>query len=177
MLIECSLESIREFLEKEAIKCKIERGIGEIPTDFLTIDMGQDEKGRPQLIELFAVIKEIPETEGEHRKEKTQNPNFLDLQYLLPFRFPGESVNDIARYLLLINKTLKFIGFGMSEVDGLVYFRHNLYCQRSKVNVELLKGLLGYLLLIVDSFSPTIERLARREITLQEVIEQSLKKD
>lgn len=182
MLIECSLPSIKEFLEKETIICSIEKGVGEFPVDYLMIDMGEDEKGRPQRIELFAVQKEIPETEdtsGRPKSDKTKGgdkPNFLHIQYFLPFKFRDESVNNIARFLLLINKTLEFTGFGMSEVDRLVYFRNDLFCDRSKVNTELLNGLLGYVLLIVDSFSPTIERLALQESTFQEIIDQALGK-
>lgn len=181
MLIECSLVSIKEFLEKETISCSIEKGVGEFPIDYLMIDMGEDVKGRPQLIELFTIQKEIPETEGEAGKTKGETtkdgkPNFLHIQYFLPFKFLGESVNDIARFLLLINKTLDFTGFGMSEVDQLVYFRLELFCERSKVNTELLKGLLGYVLLIVDSFKPTIEKLAQKQTTFQKVIEEMLGK-
>lgn len=177
MLIECSLDSIKEFLEKETITCSLKNGGKELPIDYLVIDMGVDEKGRPQLIEIFAVQKDIPETEGVKEQTKGNKQNFLNIQYFLPFKFRGEAVNDISRFLLLINKTLEFTGFGMSEVDRLVYFRHDLFCERSKVNTELLKGLLGYLLLMVDSFSPTIEKLALQETTFLQVINQAIGKE
>ncbi len=177
MLIECSLESLKEYLEKERISCTLEKGTGENPIDYLLIDMGADDKQRPQLIELFALQKDLPNTEGVENRPSPGLPNFLHIQYVLPFEFSGEAVNDIARFLLLINKTLEFSGFGMSEVDRLVYFRHDLYCERSKINTELLKGLLGYLLFIVDSFTPTIEQLALRELSFQQVIDKALSKE
>lgn len=181
MLIDCSLDALKEFFDKETVASSIQKGSGEFAMDYLVIDMGKDEKGRPQLIDVFAIQKDIPEQDSEEimglepkKKKKENKPNFLHIQYFIPFQFRGGAVNEIARFLLLINKTLEFTGFGMSEVDHLVYFRHDLFCDRSKVNTELLKGLLGYLLLMVDSFTPTIESLGLQETTFQEVIKKSL---
>lgn len=177
MLIECSLSSVKTFFEQQMLSCSIEEGEGEgeEAIDYLLIDMGEDEKNRPQVVEVFLVHKVMSETDNSKSEENRNLPNFLHIQYVLPFEFLEDSVNDIARFLLLINKTLEFSGFGMSEVDRMVYFRHDLYCDGSKVNSETLKALLGYVLLIVDIFSPTIETLGLRELTFEQVVEEALR--
>jgi hypothetical protein len=177
MLIECNLQSIKEFLEKESITCSLEKSPEETSLDYLVLDMGEDEEGRPQLIELFAVEKEVRDFLEEKKQPSSIPSNFLHIRYFFPYEFKVEAVNDIARFLFLINKTLDFTGFGMSEVDRLIYYRHDLFCQNSKVNSQTLKGILGYLLLIVDSFGPTIEQLSSQEMTFAEIVEKALKNE
>ena len=154
MLVQCTLEALCEVLKKESMICHIEKRRSESETDHIVIDMGLDDRGRPQFLEIAPLVKLVPGKRGESK------PNFLQIEYFYPFECMPHTVNQLARYLLLLNKTLDFTGFFLSESDHMVYFRHDLCCPNSKVDMELLKGLLGYILLTIDSCMPAIEGLA-----------------
>lgn len=169
MNIHCSLDSLETFFKQESLSCKVEKDTGEFPVSYLTIDMGLDGKNRPQKIQIIPLEKEIA------GRTKDSLPNFLQIKYLLPFEFLLGAENDLARYLLLINKTLDFPGFGMSESDRKVYYRYDLHCRKSLIEEELLKGLIGNILLMIDSFIPTIEKIALRQISIEGLIENYIK--
>ncbi len=160
MLISCSLQALQEVFSKESLSCFIEKGKGEIAVDRLVIDMGVDARGRPQRIELAALMKLIPQ------QKKDAHINFLQIRYYFPFVCLPEKVSDVARYIARINQTLDFVGFGLSEFDRVIYYRHDLYCSHSKVDVKLLQGILGYILLCADSFADTFESLSTAQISL-----------
>ena len=168
MVIHCSLDGLENFFKKESINCYKESDSVEFPTDYLVIDTAVDEKGRPQLIQLYVLNRDIP---GKVSQANDREANFIQIKYIYPFEFQAEAVNEIARYVLLINKTLDFLGFCMSEVDSKIFFRCDLSCKKTLIDTELLKGMLGYILLAVDSFCPTMEKLATQEITFQTVLD------
>jgi hypothetical protein len=173
-MLECSLEELGKLLGKENIQWKIEKGTEELPTDRLIITMAEDDKKRPLLLELYIFEKSI-ELEHHHGKQEKRKPKFLNFRYYFPFRFKDEAVNDIARYVLLINKSLEFAGFGMSEVDRNVYFRHDLLCASNKIDSHIFKGLIGYCLLIIYTFGPEIEKLASCKKNFIQLIEENLR--
>lgn len=171
-MIDASLAAIKEYLEAESISCSIETEEDEAPVEFLAIDMGEDEQGYQQTVQIFRTEKALIQAKGSETAPKPAL--FLHFRYIIPFRFEPEAVNDIARFLLLINKTLEFPGFGMSEVDQVIYYRHDLYCGFGQLNEDVLKGILGYLLFVVDSFTPKLQQLAARKISFKDVVEEAL---
>lgn len=175
-MVDCTLKALKDFFESETITSRTEKLDGENPVEVLVLQFGQDEKGREQLIELFIEEKNLV---GDERKEIKSPPKkalFVHFRYVFPFEFQDESVNDLARFLLLINKTLEFPGFGISEIDRRIYYRHDLYSDSTRLREDLLKSLLGYILLIVDTFGPKLEQVASLQLTYKEIVDQSLGK-
>jgi len=171
-MIDCSVSAIKGFLESESIQLHLEKGTESTPIDTLVLEIGNDYAGRVQEVLLQIVKKKMLNTD-KTSESPTKDLKFLSLLYFFPFQFKDEAVNDIARYILLINKTLEFSGFGLSEVDRLIFFRHDLWCNLGKVNRDLLKSFLGYVLLLADAFGPKFEQLASCEKSFFQIIEEA----
>lgn len=171
--MEVTLAGIKEFLKTQSTDVKMEKASQEMPLDHLVLRFGVDERNRPQSMSLYVVEKELGSLTAQ--KKMGTKATFIHLYMELPTHIQDEAVGDIARYILLINKALEFEGFGMSEVDRMIYFRHDLHCSQKQLSDEMLMGLIGYILLIVDTFLPHFERIASGEATFVETVEQVMK--
>lgn len=103
-----------------------------------------------------------------------ENAHFLQLFLQFPYSCQAKQVQSVARLLLLINKSLPFPAFGLSEVEGTIYYRHVLYCKNRAIPTTLVCSLLGMLLLYIDSLSPMIELVASDKKSLHDVLEDAL---
>jgi hypothetical protein len=101
--------------------------------------------------------------------------NFLQIFLSFPYTFELSAIPDLSRLLLLLNKTLLFPAFGLSENEGIIYYRHTLYCENGMIPKTLTRTIIGVLSLYVDSLSPMIETVASGKQGLQEVLEDALK--
>jgi hypothetical protein len=171
--MEVTISGIEGFLKTQSVDVKMQRATEEIPLDHLILRFGVDERNRPQSINLYVIEKELGSLSAQ--KKKGTKATFIHLYMVLPIQIQDEAVGDIARYIMLINKALEFEGFGMSEVDRMIYFRHDLHCSQKQLSDEVLMGLIGYILLIVDTFSPHFERIASTETTFLETVQQVMK--
>lgn len=55
----------------------------------------------------------------------------------LPFEIKPDSVNEVARFLHLLNKQLDLPGFGMDEQASLLFYRAVIPCLKPTVEAEL----------------------------------------
>ncbi|MBA3238358.1 MAG: YbjN domain-containing protein [Parachlamydiaceae bacterium] len=103
--------------------------------------------------------------------------NFLQIFLSFPYTFETKAIPDLSRLLLLLNKTLLFPAFGLSENEGIIYYRHTLYCENGVIPKALTRTIIGVLSLYIDSLSYMIEAVASGRQGVQEVLEDALKTD
>jgi len=166
-MIECSLTEIKDFLESQQISCKLVQSKAH-PHKTLLVEMGEE------TIRINLIERALPAPIEEEPKQAKETANFLYFQYFFPFGFEEKAVADLARYLLMLNRSLEFPGFGTSESDRRIYFRQELYCGFSKIQRRMILSVLGYILLMVDSFRKPIYQISKQKKSLKEIISESL---
>lgn len=164
-MIEVSLNSLQAYFKEENMEVELKSSTEEIPIDRLILNLGVDEQNRPQQLEVVVIEKKLPESKAV----------FIHMSHILPFKVQDDALGEVARYLLFINKSLEYPGFGLSEVDRMIYYRHELQCTFHQVSQELLGGILGYIMLITDSYSSRIEKIATQEKTFYQTVSEDLK--
>ena len=168
-MLRSELNEILDFLKEKSLPAELIKKNKDVPVDRIVVKLGRDEKKRGQELELFRFEKELS-LKGEDKDANAKKAVFLRITQMLPFTFQDKTVADVARYALLVNKGLEYVGFGVSEVDRAIYFRYDLHCSLNTVSEEVLMGILGYASLIVDSFSPKFESLSTGEKDFLQVV-------
>jgi hypothetical protein len=98
------------------------------------------------------------------------NQNVLTLYLSFPFPYQNETFLDTARYLMVINKTIPFPGFGLSEPDHTLYYRYTLVTTSGQLDVGLIKSILGLAAYYYDSFAPNLEAIASGRHSFEETL-------
>lgn len=156
---------VKEELQKKGFQC-----IGpDETTPHLEVILRTDAAQRLWKVFLYATSQKLSYGEKEGKEA------FLQLFLPFPFVSAPENVQSLARLLLLINKSFPFPAFGLSETDGVIYYRHLLYCKNKTIPEKLVCSIIETLLLYVDSLSPMIEMISSGEKQLYEALEEALK--
>lgn len=142
---------------------------GEEADPNLEVILGKNEDGG--FWNLSLLFNEMP----LEAKENGVKAYFMQLFLIFPYDCEKESIADVSRLLLMFNKSLPFPGFGLSEVDQKIYYRHSLYCDNGVVPGTLTCSLVGLLTLYLDSLSPMIKSIAVGKHQIYEVLEDALK--
>ncbi|MBS0655639.1 MAG: YbjN domain-containing protein [Verrucomicrobia bacterium] len=161
------LESLKEALQQKGYQCEMVDKAH--PKLEVTLKGGGDTRIWKALLS--------PTSQKLGLRKESEKAHFLQLFLPFPYGCEAENVQNTARLLLLINKSLPFPAFGLSEVEGVIYYRHVLYCHHNTIPTMLVCTLLGALLLYVDSLSPMIELVSSGQKGLHEVLEEVLKSD
>lgn len=182
-----TLEALQKLLEGEDLIClrqpPREIMIQNIPIpveEELFVELPPDEEGQDYTLRLSIQKKELARKDMEKgfqkedslqaEKKKLKQETFLQFLLFFPFFAEETSFSDLARYLLLVNKSLEFPGFGLAESDRLVYFRHLLFFPSSRVSETMILDFIGMILLLIDAFGPNIAQIARLEKSYSEII-------
>ena len=95
---------------------------------------------------------------------------FLQFLLIFPFNYIESALDSTARYILLINKTIAYNGFGLSEVEKGIYFKYVLSFPESKLEENLIKGFIGLIRFLYDTYAPNLESIASGSISYQEMV-------
>jgi hypothetical protein len=137
----------------------------------LEIDFGTDAQDRTWKLIVSPSEQKINATEG------APTAAFVNLFVEFPYSAELNSIPDLARLLLLLNKGLPFPAFGFSEIDGIIYFRHTLYCDKDEIPVPVATALIGFISLYIDSLSPMIESVASGKKRLHEALQDMIQSE
>ncbi len=143
-MIDVNLHSIHDYFSQKNIKCSLKE-------KFLAISLDP--------IPVCLYIVNIEKLEA----------SFIQFRYFFPTKFIPEATCDLARYLLRVNQGLQFQGFGLIEADQIVYYRHDIYCYRKRIDSQILDGVLGNILLFIDNYGENIQDLSLRKKTFEEI--------
>jgi hypothetical protein len=110
--------------------------------------------------------------------EKVEFPLFLrisedgELLQMLAF-FPANikpgSQADTARALHLLNKELDVPGFGMDDLNGLIFYRYMLPCLGNEFNPVAVDKFFNAIQMICQSFLPLIFAISQGNLKFEEI--------
>lgn len=168
--MKADIYDIQNFLEKQEMQCVPVPKNNDIPFDQLYIPMGVDEKGRELLLQMKIVEEDLSESYRLYDIDSPQLKfNQIHFFLALPFAVKDECVGEVARLILLLNKSFGLPGFEFSEVDRLIYFRSVLMVAE-KLEELILIAAIGNLMTYVDTFSQTLESVAEGKRTFEGII-------
>jgi hypothetical protein len=120
------------------------------PLGQLAVALDPDEQGRDRAVYLLLV----PPINDE---------DLYGLQYFapLPFSVSDQDLGDLARLILLINTAVPLVGFGLSEENGMAFFRCILPAAQGRaLDPSEALHTLWMIFSLLDRFSETIEAVA-----------------
>lgn len=168
--MKADIHSMKEFLEKQEMKCVLAPRSKEIPFDQLFLPMGVDEKGRDLLLQIKVIEEDLSDSYKLYNVNKPASKYHLIQFFLgLPFAAKSECVGEVARLILLLNKSFGLPGFEFSEVDRIIYFR-SVLMTTGVLDELVLIAAIGNLMTYVDTFAETLESVAEGKMTLADVV-------
>lgn len=159
------LLNITNMLLTEKMNAKIVKGSDLIKYEHIELGLGNDYKDRP--ISAYIWLDQ-QQTQSEENSDNQRM--FLQILVVFPFQFKEEVVSQLGRYILVINKSLAFPGFGISEPDRSIYYKYTLTFPDGKISKSLLLDFIGLIWLIFDSFIEKIESVSNKNKTLFEIV-------
>ena len=130
----------------------------EAPVQQLLVLLGDENEALTWRLEMML----LPEVE---------EPIILQFFALLPFEVNGASVADLARFILVLNGALILTGFGLSEANGWVFYRHLMPCLDGReLDAELVLTTLWTINYQLDRFAPLLKGIAEGTTSLEQSI-------
>ena len=142
------------------------------PVAQLLVYMGDDDQGRDYYLQLLflrdlqqamPVAQPLTEADGEL--------DFLQLYTALPVEIKESAFPDLARLILMINKTLRTGAFGLHESDNRgVYLRQMLLCPGGRPDPQVVIKSAEMMLEYLDAYGEVLEKVGASAATLAEVL-------
>ncbi len=174
-MVKATLKSLKQFLESQDMKCTFIPKSEEIPIDQVFVYMGQDDSDRDLLLQIRVVEQELEGVELQGVTKKNMSYHHMHFLVNLPLKINEHCIGDVARMVLLLNKSLSVPGFEFSEVDRMVYYRYVLMTSGGRFNGNIVMSIIGMIMFNIDVFSKTIEDVGTGARTLVEVVEEAQK--
>lgn len=140
----------------------------EVPYDYLTVFIGNDDQNRPRSLEI-TTQKQIIDPSKESKLFRVQ------FSSKLPFDIVEESVNQTSNLVAFINRYLELPGFEISEIEDQLFYRYVLLVNEPGLSDELILSIIGTILLVLDLYSHSLESVASGKMSYSELLEQALK--
>lgn len=163
------LHRFQRFLNADKFDYSLEEATEEIPYERLLLFIGSDTKERGRVVEITA-------TEQLFSLENKELPRYWRVQFLFtfPFKMEPEAAQQVGSLLHFLNRQIDLPGFEMSEIDDLITYRHALLVHDKGIDKRVFQGTLGMMMLVLDLFGDTIERVATGEMTFDELLQSIL---
>ncbi len=158
-MIKSNLEAVESALTKHGFACQLAEQTNEIPYHRVNVSFGKDDKGR----ERVAVIRadSFPMTPDPLGHESALGEQvFLHVFVAFPFLMKPEAAGELSRLLMYFNKPLEMPGFGVDEINKIVFYRYSLVCVGGIIKRRPLVAMIGTIMLLVDSLTSQIEAVA-----------------
>jgi hypothetical protein len=163
-----NISTIKNILSAERMDVKIVKKSDIIKHEHIMLNLKEDYKDRP----IYAYIwPDEQKIESEENSEEI-NRIYIQILVILPYKFEEEAVSQLSRYLLVINKSLAFPGFCISETDQSIFYKYTLTFPNGQISKSFLLDFIGLLWLILDSFSQKIENISNNTKTIFETVYQ-----
>lgn len=165
------LKQFEKTLNDEEFDCSLVDPSEEVPYERLLIFLGMDEKERERILEVTALKQEL--VQGMDLIESDE-PDFfrVQLQIGFPFKIKPNCCAQVGSLVCYLNRLIELPGFEMNEIDLQVSYRYVLMYGEGKFNKKLFISLVGIIMLFIELFENTIERVSSGEITFNEILEQ-----
>ena len=152
---------IQAAFEAEEFETEILPRNEEVPVDRLLVGLGADDQERERIMELA-----ITEPEGDEQP-------LLQFFVLLPFSATEDTFHETMRIIMRLNMNIPLMGFGISDENGMIFFRHVTVIPDEGLPQQWYSECLFLIGFSVDEFSPMIEQVASGEKTFEQIIEEA----
>lgn len=167
------LQHLEKILKESEIDCSIEPGGEAIPFGRLLVYLGQDLKDRERVI---AITTQMQELFDIFRKTATEK-QFVRVQFEIPFPYDvkDSAMFDTLSLLAYLNRLSELPGFELDEMSGKIFYRYVLLTTKTDIEKEIVLGILGVIMLLMDLYGEAIEKIANGEKTFEELLQEVLK--
>lgn len=165
-----TLKDLQIALKNENYDSHLLEPTDEFPSERLLAFIGVDYQQRERILEVTLQQQELAEGMAH------PIPGYVRLQFqsTLSFEVNDMASNQVASLLLFLNHLLELPGFEMSEIDSKVRYRYVLLTDSHGVDAKVCFAIIGIIILILDLFTETIEKVAIGEMSFNELLENIL---
>ena len=165
------LKQFQQCLQKEEYDCTLIEATEATPYTGLLVFLGLDEKDRERVLEISIVEQE---SFKKLRTSKSQELNLFRIQFQtkLPFEIQPEACSQVSSLICYLNRLIELPGFEMDEINLQLFHRYVLIYGESSFNKTVCISIVGFIMLLLELFSSTLERLAQGETTFNQLLEE-----
>lgn len=121
------------------------------------------------------VIYKIKESEVPFFFSIRPESSLLQIVAYLPYTLSSKTAGETSRLLHIINRELDIPGFGMDEIENLIFYRSVIPCFEGKIEKRLLNMYLGIANIACSAFMHAIGMIASGNTTLDAVLKDKKK--
>lgn len=175
LMVKANPSEIKNFLESLGLEVHEQPSTDPASPTQLTFIICEDPKERPIYISLIvhpvkmADMQELLEIKTPIAYHRVQ------LFSPLPFQFKSEAAGELARFLMMINKSVEYPGFECNETDRILYFKMAWPLEGEAVDECLLATQIYYISSLMMTFCEPIEKVGNNELSIKEYIEGLIK--
>ncbi|MDP1835518.1 MAG: hypothetical protein Q8K75_06260 [Chlamydiales bacterium] len=152
------LNHIATGLQKYGYQCEMQAEDSSIPFSRLNVSLGRDGYGRERTLVIRVDSFPMPSEKGA---EAPMEQLFLHLFVAFPFMVKPEAAGELSRLLMYFNKPLEVPGFGLDELNQIVFYRYSLVCVGDLIKIRPLVAMMGTISLLVDALTNQIEAVSQ----------------
>src|SRR5262249_42511673 len=105
---------------------------------------------------------------------ESKEPAFFRVQFQvgLPFNIQPSASGQVASLICYLNRLVELPGFEINEIDLQVFYRYVLMYGEEKFNKKLFISIVGYIMLLIELFGSSLEKIAEGKITFNDLLQQ-----
>lgn len=165
------LKRLETLLDEYGYPCVVKEASNEVPFEHLNFKFPPDNKNRERIC-ILKVENDVLTVPRSQVKEAVES--FVQLYVILPFTVEKGTAGEVARLVSFFNKSLVTPGFVVDEASERVFFRYAFFKPGAAIEEATFISLVGTIQLWLDSFSDSIEEVARGK-GMVEVIQEKMK--
>lgn len=130
----------------------------------LHVSLGEDERGRQFNVQIH-FINDVNRAQGS--EDEPEDIVLLQMFLLLPYSITDTTLLPTARLILMLNRILPLGAFGISEVDGAMFYQYNCGLIDRVMDPDVLVESLRMIGFFITKFTDLIEEVATGSRTFE----------
>ncbi len=142
------------------------------PVPQLLVYMGDDDQGRDYYLQVL-FLRDLQQAMpvAQPLTEADGDLDYLQIYTALPVEISAAAFPDLARLILMVNKTLRVGAFGLHESDNRgVYLRQMLLCPGGRPDLQVVIKSAEMMLEYLDAYGEVLEKVGTGATTLADVL-------
>lgn len=165
------LTEFQKILSDEEYDCSLVEATEAVPYERLLVFLGLDEKDRERMLEVSALKQEF--VKGFESTESDGSDFFrIQFQVGFPFTIQPRASAQMGSLVCYLNRLIELPGFEMNEIDLQLSYRYVLMYGEKGFNKKLCISIVGLIMLLLELFGSTLEKVAIGETTFNELLEE-----
>ncbi|BBI17717.1 hypothetical protein [Neochlamydia sp. S13] len=165
------LKQFQQALMDEKFDCSYIEATDQTFYPRLLLFLGVDDKEREKILEVTAIKQELMQG-----LDSSDNP-FYRIQFhaVFPFNIHPQASTQVSSLICYLNRLIELPGFEMDEINLTLNYRYILLYGERDFNKNLYFSIVGLIMLTLELFNSTLERVARGETTFNQILEEIIK--